>query len=60
MKSCYDIKTLVEADSKKALSKVKQMKQNSGMTQTGQKANSVETEPEITGTMGVGVGLSGR
>ena len=60
MKKCYDIKTLMEADRKKVASKVKQMKQNTGATMTGQKANAVDTEPEIAGTMGVGVGTAGR
>jgi len=50
----------MEADRKKVASKVKQMKMNTGVTQTGQKANAIEIEPELAGTLGVGVGIAGR
>ena len=60
MSKKYDLKTLAEEDRRKVAAKVRQMKQATGATETGQQANAIKTDPEIVGSMAVGVGIAGR
>jgi hypothetical protein len=50
----YDLREMVKADSKKALTKAKQERKSaSGRTETGQKPDPVELQPERPEIVGI-------